>query len=154
MTITKLNPHTIWLGGPLTRLDDADFPASAAITPGMLVEMFDDTGDPKFRPNSSDTGQAAMSIALDREELNDDIDTAYAIGDVVKVGYLAPGSTFYGLLPSGQDIAAGDLLQSNGDGKLKIASASTAAANVAKFQALDSPGAVVVDTRVRVQVIQ
>lgn len=153
MTITKLNPRTIWLGGPVTKLDDVDFPASAAITPGMLVEIFDDAGNPKFRPNSAAAGQAALSVALERDELNDTIDTAYAIGDAVKVGYLAPGSTFLGLLPSGQDIAAGDPLQSNGDGKLKVATATTAAANVFRFQALDSPGAVVVDTRVRVQVI-
>lgn len=153
MAITKLNPFTIHLGGSLVVLDDREFPASAAITPGMLVEMFDDAGDPKYRPHSADTRQVSLSVALSRDEFNNTIDDPYAIGETVKVGFMSAGTTFYGILPSGQDIAKGDLLQSNGDGKLKIATAETAAANVARFQSLGAPGAVVVDTRIRVQVI-
>lgn len=160
MSISKLNPNTIWLGGPVHEVahDDADglgtHKASAAITPGMLVEQHADSGELKWRPHDTDSEQVSLAVALNQPYLNKGIDDDYAIGDLVRVGWFAPGSTFYGIIPSGQDIAVGEYLQSNGDGKLKTASATTATANVAKFQSLDAPGAVVADTRIRVQVIQ
>lgn len=160
MAITKINPRTIHLGGPLTVVagDDSDglgtHVASAAITPGMLVEQHADSGDLKWRPHGTDSEQVTLAVALNEPHLNHGIDTAYAIGDLVSVGFLGPGSVFYGIIPSGQDISVGEFLQSNGDGKLKTASATTATANVAKFQSLDAPGSVTADTRLRVQVIQ
>jgi hypothetical protein len=93
-------------------------------------------------------------VALDRPELNKGLTDNYAAADLVAAGFLAPGSVFYGLIPSGQDIANGALLQSNGDGKLKAATATTQDAGLGKFQSLDNPGSVTADTRLRVQVIQ
>lgn len=160
MAISLTNPNAIHLAGPLTIAagDDSDGlgtnVASAAITPGYLVEAHASGGDLKWRPHASATEQVSIAVALNQPELNKGIDDAYAAGDLVKVGWLAPGSVFYGVIPSGQDIAVGDFLQSNGNGKLKEATATTAAANVAKFQSLDAPGSVTADTRVRVQVIQ
>ena len=152
MAITKLNPNTIHLAGPKVLVDD--LVAGGAITPGFLVEMYDDSGANKWRANASATEICAVAVALDRPELNKGIDDAYAAGDLVAVAFLAPGSVFYGLIPSGQDIANGDLLQSNGDGKLKAATATTQDAALGRFQALDNPGSVTADTRLRVQVIQ
>jgi hypothetical protein len=58
------------------------------------------------------------------------------------------------LVPSGANITAGTLLQSNGNGMLKAATATTADANLAHFQALESTGgAVAVTTRLRIQVL-
>lgn len=147
MPIQKLNPHTIWLGGSIEVLDDREFPASAAITPGMLVEMFDNAGSPNFRAQSSSAAEVARSVALDREEFNKTIDDPYAIGDTVKVGYLNAGSTFYGLVPSGETVNKGDMLQSNGDGTL------VAAGGYAPFQSLDDLGATTVLTRCRTQIL-
>lgn len=147
MPIEKLNPHTIWLGGSIEVLDDREFPASAAITPGMLVEMFDDTGAPKFRAQSSSAAEVARSVALDRAEFNKTIDDPYAIDDVVKVGYLNAGSTFYGLVPSGETVNKGDMLQSTGDGTL------SAAGGYAPFQSLDDLGTTTALVRCRVQII-
>jgi hypothetical protein len=152
MSITKINPRTIHLAGPCTKVDD--IAAGGAVTPGMLVEVYDDSGTNKWRANASATEIAALAVALDRPELNDGIDDAYAADDLCKVGFLAPGSVFYGLIPSGQDISNGALLQSNGDGKLKAATATTQSAGLGRFQSLDNVGAVVVDTRLRIQVIQ
>lgn len=152
MSITQLNPHTIRLSGIETVIND--LAASEAITPGHLVELASaSAGVNKWRKNSSATNITPMFVALNQEELNLGIDTACAAGDLIPVGVLEPGDKFYGLLPSGQNIANGDLLQSNGDGTLKAATAATAAANVARFQALDNIGAITVQTRVRVQVI-
>lgn len=152
MSITKLNPRTIHLAGPKVVVDHLT--AGGAITPGMLVEIYGDSGVLKWRAHASATEQVSAAVALEESELNLGITNAYASGERVKAAYLAPGSVFYGIIPSGQNISKGALLQSNGDGKLKAASATTAAANVAKFQALDGPGSVLVDTRLRVQVIQ
>lgn len=154
MALEKLNPRRIHLGGPLTTLDDFLHEASATITPGMLVELHDSSGETKVRPHNTDSEIVSLAVALDRPELNKEITDDYASGDVVKVGYLAAGSIFYGIIPSGQDISNGEFLQSNGDGKLKTASATTQDAALAKFQSLDNPGSVTSDTRLRVLVIQ
>lgn len=152
MSITKLNPNTIWLGGPKHLVND--LVAGVATTPGMIVEMYSDGGVLKIRPNASATEQATIAVALEQAEMNKTVDDAYAIGDLVIAAFLVPGSTFWALIPSGQNIAVGGLLQSNGDGKLKAATSTTAADNLAKFQALEASGAVTADTRLRVQVIQ
>lgn len=158
MSLTAIASRTIHLAGPIYRETAADVdglgthPASAAITPGMLVEMHLDT-TVKWRPNGSATEATALAVALNQPELNKGIEDAYATGDLVQVGFMAVGSIFNAIIPSGQNISACELLQSNGDGKLKSATATTADANLGRFQSLDSPGSVLVDTRIRVQVI-
>lgn len=160
MSIAKVNPNTVLLHGP-SILWDADqgdavgtYRASAVITPGMIIELHDNSGVAAWRPNASATEQVSLAVALDRPENNDTIDTDYEIGDTIKAAWLSPGAVIFALIPSGQDIAIVDYLQSNGDGKLKEATATTATANVAKFQSLDAPGSVTIDTRLRVVVIQ
>lgn len=157
MAISKRTPRTILLApskDKVVLVDEEDFLASAAITPGMLVEMHDNSGATAWRPHDTDSEMVSVAVALDRPENNYTIDTDYAVGDMVPVAFLPPGAMFYGIIPSGQDISNAELLQSNGDGKLKAATATTATANTAKFQSLDNPGSVTVDTRIRVQVIQ
>jgi hypothetical protein len=83
--------------------------------------------------------------------MNKGVDEVYAIGDLVKFAFLVPGTTFWGIIPSGQDIQFCELLGPNGDGRLKSASPTTAAGGVARFQSLDEPGAVVANTRCRAQ---
>ena len=152
MAITQGTPRVVHLAGPKTEVNDLR--SSAIITPGYLVEMHDDSDELKWRSNASATEQVAIAVALDQPELNKGVDDTYAAGDLVRAAFLAPGSVFWGLIPSGQDISFAELLQSNGDGLLKTAGTTTAAANTAKFQSLDAPGSVVVATRIRVQVIQ
>ena len=154
MAITKHGPNTIHLGGPIWEDNDTEDVASEVITPGHLVELFDDSGTGKWRKHGTATEVASMAVALNDSMNNKGIDDTYAIGDVVRVGWLNAGSTFFGLIPSGQNIQKGELLQSNGDGLLVVASLTTAAANLAKFQSVNADtGAVVVATRVRVRVI-
>jgi hypothetical protein len=152
MAITKKEPNTVHLAGPKVLIND--LAAGGAITPGFLVEMYDDSGVNKWQANSGADEIVPLAVALEQDEMNKTIDDDYAAGDLCKVAFLGPGSVFYGLIASGQDIANGDLLQSNGDGYLKAATATTATAALGKFQSLDNPGAVVADTRLRVQVIQ
>jgi hypothetical protein len=81
------------------------------------------------------------------------IDDTIPVDDLVEAMYLYPGATFLGLIPSGADISNDEALQSNGDGMMKQATASTAAANVAWFKSKSAPGAVTATTRVIVEVI-
>lgn len=152
MAITKRDPNTVYLAGPITRVDE--FPAGEAITPGHLIELYDDSGTMKWRKHATSTEQVTLAVALEQGHFNLGVDDAYAAGDQVVAGILCPGSTFWGLIASGQDISSAELMQSAGAGLLKAATATTAAANVAKFQSLDNPGAVTELTRLRVQVIQ
>jgi hypothetical protein len=152
MAISKRNPRTILLSGPAKHIEN-EYHAGGEITPGMLVELYNDSGTTKVRVNQSATEIVERAVALEQGELNKTISDVYATGDLVKVAYLDTGDIFYGLIPSGQDIATLELLQSNGDGKLKAATATTASANLGLFRALDRPGSVTVDTRVRVEVL-
>jgi hypothetical protein len=126
MAITKRNPHTalltpesdllIWDADHATGIET--YQASAAITPGMTVELHDNSGELNWRPTASDTELMTPAVAVERTETNQTIDDDYAIGATVKVAWLRAGSVIYGIIPSGQDISDSEFLQSNGDGKL------------------------------------
>lgn len=159
MAITKRNPNTVHLGGPIVHIDDETFKASASITPGMWCEFHDVSGEIKVRPHATDSEQVPKLIALERlaQQSGDDAwDKAYASGDVVRLAFAQTGSKFWSLVRSGEDVANAEYMQSNGDGALKTASATTASANVAKFQALEAvaAGGTTAFNRVRVHVIQ
>lgn len=150
--ITARDPNTIHLGGDITRLNE--YSAGVAITPGMLIELYDDSGKMKWRPHASATEFPTAIFATEKLIHNKTVDDVYAIGDLVAAVQGHKGSSWWALVPSGQNLVAGDLLQSNGNGMLKKATATTADANLAHFQALESTGgAVAVTTRLRIQVL-
>lgn len=122
---------------------DEKLAASAAITPGFLVEI----ASGALRPHATGSGFAVRIFALERDEMGDDIDEAYAVGDTVKACYPAPGDRINAIIPSGQNVSAGDRLESNGDGKL--AAGTTAPVAVAA----EDSGAVTADTRLAVIII-
>lgn len=157
MAISKLPPNTILLGGGLPGGDGGhtvveEYIAGVEIIPGMVIELFNDTGL-KWRPHNAAADMQAVTVAIEKSIWNKDVDSPYAIGDMVRAVTLRKGSSFWGLVPSGQNITQGDKLQSNGDGRLKEATATTAAANVAVLQALETIGAVTAVTRLRTQVV-
>lgn len=157
MSIVPRNPNTILLfDGGFAPVHDNEHIASGIITPGMLIEIVPDQASaaPKYRFHTTSTEQVSIIVAGEQNWMNLGVDDDYADGDLVDAIYLKPGSIIWGLLASGQNISMGEKLQSAGDGTLKSATATTAAANVAKFQSLDNIGAVTVLTRVRAQVIQ
>lgn len=156
MAIQTRNPNLIYLGGGdgpggesgITVVED--YTAGAEITPGMVIETYRDNLTLKWRPFNTAGGMMADYIALERLENNNTIDDPYGIGDLVKAAKLHNGSFFYGIVPSGEDIAIGDLLDVEG-GKLVEAADTTADANVVRFRALESIGAVTADTRLRAE---
>lgn len=97
-------------GTPFYNEDGA---AAEAITPGHLV-----AGVTSLTKHATANGPG-RAYACERDERGDDIDTAYAIGDYVKVGNFYPGCRVYAWLASGQNVAADAMLGSAGDGNLK-----------------------------------
>ena len=150
MALSRRDPNTIAIRPsqlPANRID-CTLPAIEAITPGMLVELHNDGTTLKWGVHDSANEPVARAVALDQIALNKGVDDAYAAGDLVNVGYFAAGDRFWGLIPSGQNITQGALLQSNGDGKLKAYSTGPGG-----FVAASSPGSVTADTRVWVEVL-
>lgn len=156
MAIMRRDPNTIYIGGGgvqggmrggMTPVNDKV--AVESITPGMLLELHDDSGVAAYGVHdSADDPVVPVTVALEDIPHNNGVDDAYADGDLVYAAVLHPGSLFWGIVPSGQNINIGDRLQSNGDGKLKAA----ASGDVRFVSHTDTGGAVTEDTRVIVEV--
>lgn len=148
MAITKYPPNTIFLGGEMTEVGDVA--ASEAITPGMLIERFSSAGTPKFRKHSTAGGAAVPTFLRNSSMLNKGIDDAVAAGDTVEAFIGTAGCAVYAIIASGQNIAAGNFLESAGNGKLRVY-----AAGVRLAQALEDVNntAGPSDARIRVEVL-
>jgi hypothetical protein len=133
------------LGGP--PVTNEDCAAAEAITPGHLV-TYDGSGD--LIKHASSGGAAARNFALERDEMGKDIDTAYAVGDQVKVGAFHQGQRVYAFTPSGQNLAIGTFLESDGAGRLVTYSAGIRLARM--VEAVNNsagPG----DARIRIEIV-
>lgn len=124
MAITRKTPTIVHLGGEVQIVND--LVASESITPGHLIHRHDSSGF-KWRKHNS-AGGAGNAYALDQSEMNKGLSDLYASGDLVKAAVAEPGATFYALLPSGQNITQGALLESNGNGTLKVLASGVAIA--------------------------
>jgi hypothetical protein len=145
MSITRSNPNTVYLGGPRTVVND--LAASEAITPGHLIEKFNNAGVWRVRKHTG-TSLAGSMYATEQSMLNKGVDDAYAADDLVEAVIGAPGTTIWALIASGQNIAFGDDLESAGDGTLKVYSSGVKTAT-----ALETQATVTVTTRIRVEVV-
>lgn len=154
LTFEARNPNTIYLGGGVgpggrggfTPVDE--YVVTGTPKPGYLVEIYDDSGVTKWRAHSSAAGTFAQkAFLLERSNHNQGIEDPYVSGELALVGIMHPGSKVYAVIPSGQDIVAGNPLESNGDGLLKEGTTAPIA------RALESPGAVTAATRIRVEVL-
>ena len=144
MSITRSDPNTIYLGGPRTVVND--LAASEAITPGHLVEKFNNGGVWRLRKHSL-TSKDGSQYATEQSMQNLDVDDAYAANDLVETVIGAPGTTILALIASGQTIVFGNALESAGDGTLKVYSSGIKIAT-----ALESKTATAL-TRIRVEVL-
>jgi hypothetical protein len=116
--------NTITLKGLPAREERA---AEAAITPGFLIEL---TSSDTVQAHSTAGGSAATLFALEDENQGNEIGDAYSADDIVLFGVFAPGMEVYALLADGEDIAIGDLLESNGDGYLREVDADASAGTI------------------------
>ena len=98
--------------------------ASAAITPGDLIERVPSGGDlGQLRVHATAAGTTAQPVfAVENELIGSTIDTAYADGDTVKFCYPHAGASVYAWLEAAGDVENGAPLESNGAGKLQALS--------------------------------
>ncbi len=145
MSITRNNPNVIFLGGDRTQI--GDLAASEAITPGHLVERFNSSGTIRWRKHSTAAGDGGALVATDQAMLNKGVDDAYALNDLVEVSALHKGATAWMLIASGQNIAAGNLMESAGNGTIRAGTTNPL------FIALENKPTVIVTTRLRVETL-
>ena len=152
--IDTSNPHNILLWSTDQIVDADHVCGSVVIQYGMLVELYDaGSGVNKWRPHNAAAGAMEMAVALNEPELNQPYNGSYVIGSLMRVRRLKTGDKFYGILVSGATVANSGFMQSNGDGKMKASTLTTAAGGVARLKCEDNPGAVGADTYVRTLVI-
>jgi len=132
-----------------------EYAAGTAITPGMLISLASD-GD--VDPNSSAGGVCEKMFALEDELQGKTISDAYAIGDPVQCWNATSGEEVLALLADGEDVAIGEVLVSDGTGKLKAATADSSAVVVEEFpiaialEAVDMSGSSGADPSGRIKV--
>lgn len=146
MSVALNAPNTIFLGGERTQINDRT--ASEAIKPGHLVELFNAAGVIRFRKHASAGANTARLVATEMAMMNKGVDDAYALADLVEVSAGRGGSTFWMRIASGQNIVAGQKLESAGDGTLRAIAAGTAL-----FSALENKPTVTAETMLRVEVV-
>jgi hypothetical protein len=117
--------------------------AAEAITPGHLVK-----GVTSLEKQTANGAYVPRTFALEREEMGDDIDVAYAIGDTVKVATYYPGCVALVYVASGSTVNKDTLLEASNDGTLKLR-----ASGVAIARALADYGAITTLTRVRAEIM-
>lgn len=86
-----------------------------AVTPGHLVEF---NANDRIQKHSTSNGKAARMFVLESSWNGGSATTAYVSGDRVPYADCAPGMVVWAHLASGQNVARGDYLSSNGAGLL------------------------------------
>ena len=108
------------LGVPI--VTEEERATEAGIIPGHVVNLIHGSDGVELAD-----GYEAATFALERDELGDDLDEAYGVSDIVKVGHFAPGMRVYGFL-SGEAVEKGDFLTVGAAGVLEKADAGFARA--------------------------
>lgn len=146
--------RVIALKGGLPVINEEDVQAvGAAIIPGHLLEI-DGSGD--LIKNTAAVANISPMFALERDEMGQDIDEAYADGDRVKVGVFHPGQRVYAFLASGHNVAKGAYLLGDAaaDGLLSLTGVTAQLRIARAVEAVDTSGsAPVAGTRIRVEIV-
>lgn len=127
------NPSTILLkGDPIAKEADA----TEAITPGDLVERYNNSGSVGLRKHSTAGGNAGRLFAKENDIAGDDLNDDYASGEVVQFWACRPGDEVYAWLADGENASIGSFLESNGDGTLKVADEDGDSAGLERTQSI------------------
>lgn len=112
-----MNHRVIKLLGEPTQ--NEDHACDEILLPGQLLERNSD-GTVGKQSTAGITTRIPLLICLEREEMGQGVDGAYAVGDKVKVGYFGPGTVFSGYVASGQNLALGARVEANGAGGFRV----------------------------------
>lgn len=146
MSITRLNPNCVFLGG--NRVQINDLAASETIRPGHLVDRFNAAGVIRWRKHATASIACAPAFATEHSMANKGVDDDYLVNDLVEVSIGEKGAAIWAFIASGQNIVAGNKLESAGDGTLKIFGTGVVLAS-----ALENKPTVTALTRIRVEIV-
>jgi hypothetical protein len=93
-----------------------EYTANAAITPGMMIELMSTN---KVRKHATASGNALPMFALEDTMQGKGVNDDYAAGDKVQVWIPTRGDQVDALLSDEQSVTIGDLLESDGFGKMQ-----------------------------------
>jgi len=91
---------------------------SGTIYPGMLLERSYSSGS-IVKAHSAEGQNCQPLFAVADALQGNDIDDAYADGELVRCEYFRPGDEVYAILEDGESVSVGDYLESNGAGYLQ-----------------------------------
>lgn len=132
-----------------------EYDAGETITPGMLVELASD-GDVDVQDTAG--GVCSKMFALEDELQGKTIDDDYDADEPVQCWVATPGEEVYAWLANGEDVAIGEILVADGNGKLKAATEDSSGVVVEEFpiavalEAVDMSGSSGVDPSGRIKV--
>lgn len=132
-----------------------EYEAGEAITPGMLISVASD-GD--VDKHASAGGVCEKMFALEDELQGKTIDDDYDADEPVQCWVATPGEEVYAWLANGEDVAIGEILVADGNGKLKAATEDSSGVVVEEFpiavalEAVDMSGSSGVDPSGRIKV--
>jgi hypothetical protein len=109
------NQRQVILRNEFAVVHNEDLAAGEAITPGHLMGV----SSGEWVKHAGAGKNAAPWFALERDELGNDMDEAYAADDIVKAGFCPPGTHVNAWCASGTDLTIGDYVESAGDGTLR-----------------------------------
>ena len=132
-TIALDPPEAMWV-------IDENFVASEVITPGSAIELHLDSGVIKWRNKSTEDENPSMVVALNDPLNNKGIEDAYAVGDVVRAGWLGVGYVWQGIATTSEVINECSTLEFDNAGTMKLASDDLAATNVYRAMSLTDTG--------------
>ena len=134
-----------------------EYAAGGTIIPGMLIE---ENSDGNVIAHSGAGEFAEKIFALEDELQGKGIDDDYIAGDRVQCWIAGRGDQVYAILADGQNVAVGDILESDGNGALEKAVAETASAATypgsvvaVALEAVDTTNSAVATARIKVRVI-
>lgn len=111
--MSQSSPNNIILrGNNYTVREDR---ANVAITPGQLLDF---AANDRLIVHGTSGGYAGRLFALELDFVGNGVSTAYASGDRVVYADCAPGTVIWAHLASGQNVARGAYLMSDGAGFL------------------------------------
>lgn len=133
--------------------------ASVAVKPGMLVEwdgaaILTTLGVRPCTKAGVGLGATRKAFALENDLVGQGIDDNYDINDMCRYGVMNRGSEVQALLATGNNVAIGDALASNGAGNLKKAATTVGADDeeIVGYAMEANNNASGVDVRLRVEV--
>lgn len=141
-------PNTVILRGDnVTYREDR---SNEAFSPGHLLDF---AANDRLQRHGTSGGYAPRMFALEADYIGNEVTVAYASGDRVPYADCAPGTVVWAWLASGQNVARGAYLMSNGDGTLTARTSTNIGIAQADEDANASTGSPTAGIRFRARVI-